>query len=272
MTMTPENGATELVNQYTGENRSDAQCLLNVTWDDAPHLDEQAKKDILSNVPLWQHDMRSKGIPVLGEGMVYPVLDDDIICDPFEIPNYFKRVAAIDFGVTHPTAGAWVAYDADQDIIYLTEVYRKGGSGDEISAQHAAVFNAKGRHVPVIYPHDGDNERGTGPTYRDMYTQQHGVNMHLKFSNEGESQSNYVEPGLMYLYDRMVTGRFKVFSTCNEFWQEKRRYHRKKGKIVKEFDDVMDAVRYAGCSVTRFGVAGKKKEAFKRMSPKLGKF
>tara|TARA_R110002153_G_scaffold20255_2_gene69014 strand:+ start:5699 stop:7126 length:1428 start_codon:yes stop_codon:yes gene_type:complete len=272
MTMTPENGATELVNQYTGENRSDAQCLLNVTWDDAPHLDEQAKKDILSNVPLWQHDMRSKGIPVLGEGMVYPVLDDDIICDPFEIPNYFKRVAAIDFGVTHPTAGAWVAYDADQDIIYLTEVYRKGGSGDEISAQHAAVFNAKGRHVPVIYPHDGDNERGTGPTYRDMYTQQHGVNMHLKFSNEGESQSNYVEPGLMYLYDRMVTGRFKVFSTCNEFWQEKRRYHRKKSKIVKEFDDVMDAVRYAGCSVTRFGVAGKKKEAFKRMSPKLGKF
>jgi phage terminase large subunit-like protein len=272
MTMTPENGATALVNQYTGEDIAESQYLLNVTWDDAPHLNEQAKKDILAGIPHWQHDMRSKGVPVLGEGMVYPIADEDIICDPFEIPEYFKLISAIDFGVTHPTAGAWVAYDSDADIIYLTGTYRKGGAGEEIIAQHASVFNGKGHNIPVIYPHDGDNERGTGPTYRDMYANEHKVNMHIKFSNEGEAESNYVAPGLTYIYDRMVSGRFKVFSTCKEFFDEKRRYHRKKGKIVKEHDDVMDAVRYSACTVTRFGVQGRKKKSYSRMSPKLGRF
>lgn len=272
MTMTPENGETELISSYTKEDVEDAKFLLNVTWDDAPHLDEQAKKDILAGIPKWQHDMRSKGMPLMGEGMVYPIGEDEIVVDDFEIPDYFKLCAAIDFGASHPTAGSWVAYDADKDIIYLTDVYRKGGGGEEIIAQHAAVFNGKGHNIPVIYPHDGDNEKGTGPTYRDMYVKQHKVNMHIKFSNEGEAESNYVEPGLMYIYERMVTGRFKVFKSCHAYFEEHRRYHRKKGKIVKKFDDLMDSTRYAACSVTRFGVQGRRKQRFDNYAPKLGRF
>ena len=37
-------------------------------------------------------------------------------------------------------------------------------------------------------------------------------------------------------------------------------------------DDLMDAVRYAGCSVTRFGVQGRKRDVIKRRAPKLGRF
>ena len=53
----------------------------------------------------------------------------------------------------------------------------------------------------------------------------------------------------------MKTGRFKVFSTCDKFFEEMRRYHRKDGKIVKEFDDTMDAARYSALSVIGRGVS-----------------
>lgn len=53
----------------------------------------------------------------------------------------------------------------------------------------------------------------------------------------------------------MKTGRFKVFSTCGRFFEELRRYHRKDGKIVKEFDDTMDATRYSALSVIGRGVS-----------------
>ena len=44
----------------------------------------------------------------------------------------------------------------------------------------------------------------------------------------------------------MQTGRFKVFSTCVDFFGEFRQYHRdKKGFIVKVGDDVLSATRYA---------------------------
>jgi hypothetical protein len=47
------------------------------------------------------------------------------------------------------------------------------------------------------------------------------------------------------MLDRMLTGRWKVFSTCKEWLEERRLYHRKDGKIVKERDDVLSASRYA---------------------------
>lgn len=44
----------------------------------------------------------------------------------------------------------------------------------------------------------------------------------------------------------MLDGRFKVFNTCEPFFEEFRLYHRdENGKIVKLNDDVLSAVRYA---------------------------
>lgn len=248
LTFTPENGMTELVSQYM-ESLKEGQYLQNVTWEEAEHLDEETKRQLLAAIPDYQREMRSKGIPILGEGMVYPVAEEALKCDAFEIPNHFKICAAIDFGIAHPTAVAWVAYDADRDIIYLTDAYRRAG---EIPAVHAAMIRAKGPAVPLIYPHDGDNtEKGSGNTLADLYREA-GLNVIGRFSNP--DGSNFVEPGIMEILERMRTGRFKVFADIKDFFDEFRRYHRKNGKIVKEHDDLLDAVRYATLSVQRFGV------------------
>jgi hypothetical protein len=59
-----------------------------------------------------------------------------------------------------------------------------------------------------------------------------------------EDGGNGVEAGIAEMLDRMLTGRWKVFSTCADWLEERRLYHRKDGRIVKERDDVLSASRY----------------------------
>ena len=247
MTFTPENGVTELVSQFM-DNRQDGQFLANATWDDAKHLAEDTKKQLLAAIPEYQRDMRSKGIPVLGEGMVFALSEEVIKCEPFEIPAHYKKLCAIDFGITHPTTVVWTAFNPDSDTIYVFDCYKKEG---EIPAVHASAIKSRGKTIPMIYPHDGDStEKGSGKTLAEMYVE-NGVLMIGKFTNP--DGSNYVEPGLMEMLERFRTGRLQVFSNLTPWFEEFRRYHRKKGKIHKDFDDLMDATRYASISVTRFG-------------------
>jgi hypothetical protein len=49
----------------------------------------------------------------------------------------------------------------------------------------------------------------------------------------------------MLMLDRMIVGKFKIFSTCTLWLAERRMYHRDKGKIVKVKDDAISASRYA---------------------------
>lgn len=249
LTFTPELGMTELVSQFM-ETLRPGQHLANVTWNDAEHLDEETKRQLLAAIPEYQREMRSKGIPILGEGLVYPVAEEAIKVDPFEIPNHFRICAAIDFGIAHDTAVVWTAYDADRDIIYVTDVYAKAG---EIPAVHAAMIRAKGVAIPLVYPHDGDaQEKGSGNTLASLYREA-GLNVVARFTNP--DGTSYVEPGIMEILERMRTGRFKVFADQKRWFEEFRKYHRKAGKIVKVHDDVLDATRYSAMSVQRFGVA-----------------
>jgi hypothetical protein len=48
-----------------------------------------------------------------------------------------------------------------------------------------------------------------------------------------------VEAGLVDMLDRMQTGRWKVFSTCQAWFSEFRLYHRKDGMVVKLIDDLL---------------------------------
>lgn len=61
---------------------------------------------------------------------------------------------------------------------------------------------------------------------------------------EGEG-GNSVEAALLAMYERMETGRWKVFKTVPHWFQEQRTYHRdEQGKLVKVRDDVLSASRY----------------------------
>ena len=249
LAMTPENGVTELVGQFM-DNRQPGQFMINVTWDDAPHLDKDARAQLLLSIPEYQRDMRTKGIPLMGTGMIYPIAEERVKVDPFKIPDYYLQLVGIDFGIDHPFAAVWGAYDPDADIIYVTREYQERGVTPPI---HCAAIKAGGRDIPVTYPHDGDNtEKGSGDSLITLYRDE----LHIIGKYSLRETGNKVEPGIMALYDRMQSGRFKVFSTCQEWFKEFRRYHRKDGKVVKQDDDVMDATRYMAGMIVDYGARG----------------
>ncbi|MGL5014347.1 MAG: terminase large subunit domain-containing protein [Bacteroidales bacterium] len=255
VTATPENGLTMLVNKFMTDETG-RLFFQNATWDDAPHLTEEDKAELLANIPDYQIEMRSRGIPMMGEGLIYAIDETTISVAPFDIPDHWRRVCALDIGISHDTAAVWTAYDAATDTVYIYDVYHaKAG----IPSIHATALNAKGNWIPVVLPHDADNtERGSGKTVRQYYVEA-GINaMRDTFYNPVDwtgTKNNFVEPGIMEMYQRMRTGRLKVFTTCGRFFEELRRYHRKDGKIVKTFDDTMDAARYSVLSVKSRGVS-----------------
>jgi hypothetical protein len=233
------------------------QFLLQASWDDAPHLDEDTKEQLLAQYPPHERELRSKGIPVLGSGLVFPISSEKLEVTPFDIPDSWPRIAAIDFGWDHPTAVVWIAYDREADTIYVYDTYSKR---QETAIIHAAAIRTRPEYIPIVWPKDGlQSDKGSGSSLADQYRQQ-GLNMtHSWFTNpptaDNPKGSVSIESGIMDMLQRMETGRFKVFSHLHDWWQEYSSYYRKDGKIVPMKDDLMSATRYAALSI-RYAVAG----------------
>lgn len=243
MSRTPLFGLTPIIEKFVSGNKPGV-WYVGATWDDAPHLDQQAKAQMLESYMDHERDTRSKGLPMMGQGAVYRIPEESIRCEPFKIPSYFRRIAGIDFGIDHPSAVVWLAHDPDTDIIYVTDIHRRS---DETPVYHAAAILARSDWIPVAWPHDGDvRDKGTGQAIKERY-QELGVPM-LGFSaryddDRGGGMSS--EPIIQSTIERMKTGRFKVFDTCQEWFEEFRMYHRKDGKIVARKDDLLKATDYA---------------------------
>jgi phage terminase large subunit-like protein len=247
LTFTPENGLTPLVNHLLN-NKSEGQYLTQVTWDEAPHLSDTAKKQLLKAIPSHLIDAKTKGIPSFGDNQVFMTNEDFIKCKDFEIPEHFRILCGIDFGHAHPFAAVFVAYDADKDIIYVYDCFKVKR---EVPTQHTHRINSKLNKIRCIYPHDAESaQKGSGDTLKTLYVSA-GLNMYQPFKNP--DGSIYVEPGLLEMETRMREGRFKVFESLTEWFKEYRIYHRKNGKIVKNNDDIIDATRYASIMVQRYG-------------------
>lgn len=256
VTFTPLLGTTELVEHFrTG---GDGIYIRGATWDDAPHLGEEDKKRLASSYRDHEREARTQGIPMMGEGAVFPVSDEKIKVDPFKIPGHYARIKGCDFGIDHPAAGVEIAWDRDSDVVYVIDCYRKKS---ETAAYHAAWFNKANKRVPVSWPHDGMNrEKSGGRTLADHY-RDHSVNMLSKSAryprtpgNEEKGGPQPVEPIVDEVLERMNTDRFKVFSNLSDWFEEKRSYHRKDGKIVDRRDDLLKATFYA-VMMKRYAVA-----------------
>ena len=245
LTFTPENGKTELVTKFM-DDPSKGQYLQTATWDDAPHLSDEIKEEILSAYPSYQRDMRSKGIPLMGAGLIYEVDENDIKCDPFEVPDYWFVINGMDFGWDHPQAHIQLVWDRDADCFYLINAFKKSKI-QPFEAWH--VVKPWATNVPTAWPHDGlQTEKGSAKQQKDYYKEE-GFNM-LPEHATWEDGGNGVWAGIMELNNLMKTGRFKIVSTLVEVFEELRQYHTKttadgKSVIVKIKEDLLDAIRYA---------------------------
>ncbi len=251
LTFTPENGMTRLVGQFT-ESIQPGQYLQTATWDDAPHLTAEVKAQMLAAIPDYQRDMRTKGIPVLGSGIIFSVDESAITCDPFEIPPHWRFIGGVDFGWGHPQAIVRLAIDADSDVIYVTHCWR-AAQKDSDQAWTATKGFMQG--LPTAWPHDGyQHEKGGGEQVKAQYKVS-GFAM-LQEHAQWPEGGNSVEAGVNEILHRFRAGSLKIFRHLTPMLEEIRLYHRDdNGRIVKERDDAISAMRYA-YMMRRFAKSG----------------
>ena len=132
------------------------------------------------------------------------------------------------------TAVLWGALDRSADCWYFyTEHYR----GKAEPSIHAAAIQARGDWIPgLIDPAARGRSQDDGKQLIVTY-----VMLGLKL----EITKNALESGIYEVWQRLSTGRIKVFSTLQNFWAEYRLYRRDEdGGIIKQFDHLMDDMRY----------------------------
>jgi hypothetical protein len=209
--------------------------ICNAGWDHVPHLSEEQKREELDRIQPFQRKARSEGIPTLGAGAIYPVPEEVVLCDPFEIKDYMPQAYALDVGWNR-TAAVWGALDPNTDILYLYSEHYRGEAEPPV---HAAAIRARGTWIPgVIDP----AARGRG--------QKDGTRLISDYQQLGldtlSVSENALEAGIYEVWTRMTTGRLKVFCTLQNWIAEFRFYQRDdKGRVKDgQADHLMDTTRY----------------------------
>jgi phage terminase large subunit-like protein len=238
-TFTPLLGMSDVVMRFLKEQSQD-RAVTFMTIDDVDHYSEEQRRKIVESYPPHEREARTKGIPMLGGGRVFPVTEESIKLDSFTILSHWPRIAGIDFGWDHPTACVWMAWDRDTDTVYVYDVYRQR---EVTPALVSSAFRKRGDWIPVAWPHDGlQHDKGSGKQLAQQYRDE-GVDLLPKHATF-EDGSNGLEAGVIMMLDRMKTGRLRVAAHLADWWEEFRMYHREDGKIVKERDDLLSATRY----------------------------
>lgn len=242
LTFTPLSGLTDLVvgfldNDQHSDNKY-PKFVSKVSWYDVPHLSADQIAKMLEATPENMRAARSLGDPTVGDGLIYPLPLDQVVIDDFKLPKYFPRAYGMDVG-WNATAAIFGAWDRDNDIIYIYSEYKQGKSDPLI---HAAGIRARGTWMRgAIDPASRMSGQADGNKLFETYSksvERGGGGLKLILA------TNAVESGIFNVWERLQTGRLKIFKSCNQLTREYCLYHRKDGKIVKTNDHLLDSLRY----------------------------
>lgn len=272
LNFTPLKGQGELINKFleghaikTGEI-SKSKHLTNITWDDVRvenggHLTQAMIDILIQEYPVYMRDARTKGLPMLGVGAVYPIAEERVFIDPlpFSIPVHWKRYASLDFGWKDPTAITWHAIDPDSDIDYQ---YFEHYLSEAPPGTHADIIRAQnklaGFTIPICCdPSGGGRSTSDGSATRQLYATDYDIEM--------VGANNAIETGIAKTYQAMLDGKLKIFTTCVNTRLEFRTYSRSKSGFSGP-DHSLDTVRYGqmtgrGIAISKFEVQDAKQKA-----------
>lgn len=238
-TFTPLLGMSEVVlyflpgGKLTEDGKDPTKFVIMATWDDVPHLSQEAKDELWASIPPFQRDARSKGVPQLGAGAIFPIQEADITVDDFPIPKEWPRAFALDFGWNR-TAALYGAIDKQTGVKYIYSEYYRGTAEPVV---HVEGLKARGLWIPGVCDPAG---RG-----RNQLDGRRAVEEYKALGLDLEPARNAVEAGLLRTWQDLSSGKTKVFRSCGNFFAEYRLYRRDdKGDVVKENDHLMDDLRY----------------------------
>lgn len=244
VTFTPLLGMSDVVRRFLIDHAPGTH-VTSMTIADALHYTAEERMRIVESYPEHEREARANGVPIMGSGRVFPVTESALRCDPFALPDHWPRIAAVDFGIDHPAAAVWMAWDRDTDTVYVYDAWREKG---RTVNEQALILRSRGAWIPVAWPHDGlQRDKGSGVTLAAQLRAA-GVNALPNRASFADGNSG-VEAGLADMLTRMQERRFRVFNHLTDWFEEFRLYHRKDGQVVKANDDLMSATRYGVMSL-----------------------
>lgn len=217
-----------------------SKVYINAGWEDAPHLTEEEKQRLLEKIPLHERQARTTGVPSVGSGMVYPIMQQTITCDPFEIPDDYYICAGMDFGWKNPTAVVFLATNKKTNKTYVFAEYKQNERTPE-DHKHLMtkmrIISDLVQRTPYACDPTGDNaSQIDGRRLTELYKKT-GMNMHLA--------DNAVHAGTQAVLQMLQNGELIIFSTCTMLLSEMRSYsYDEKGNVKKGNDHLLDAWRY----------------------------
>ncbi len=211
-----------------------AKAFVQVSWADCPHISKEMAEAALASIPPWQRAMRRTGIPSFGSGAIYPIPEEEITETPFLIPKHWPRVFGFDVGWNCNAA----VFGALDTITSTVHIYHEVYIGKKEPSVVASAIHAQGKWIPgVIDPASAGRGQKDGKKLLDEYRDEHKLNL--------ETADNAVVTGQTRVWERLSTGRLKIFTSCTKLLAEYRLYRRdEKGEIVESPDHALDALRY----------------------------
>lgn len=186
-------------------------------------------------------------------GLIWPEFNEkDHVVDPFEIPEYYERVNALDPAVTGITAGLYGAF-GDGVLYIIGEYYQRDVRASEVSSEI-------GKQEGIWY---------ADPAGKSLKIQRDGVLFSLfeEYEEYGLTLLNAqkdVMAGINRVAEHFKTNRIKIFSSCKNLITELQRYHWSderetvSGVIApvpyKHNDHACDCLRYLIMSRSDYGV------------------
>lgn len=223
----------DMLEESQAVGRGKLKAVLQLGWDDAPWLDEETKYKLLEGTPIHLRDARSKGLPAMGSGNVYAVPVEELLVDPFPIPDSWPKMYALDVGWNR-TAATWGALDPVTDTLYI---YDEHYQGESLPPVHAYAIKSRGEWMQgVIDPAAHGRSQTDG---NKLYRNYRDLGLHI-FNAKNEFES-----GILAVQQRIIVKKLRIFKTCINLQKEYLLYRRdKNGKVVKENDHLLDTVRY----------------------------
>lgn len=256
---TPLKGMSGLVRKFW--DKIDGYTHVRVTWDDIPYVNEwdepffsQEERDQMSRDFMpWERECRMKGIPLVGKGVVFPLLEWPIYkAEDLELGRNPKleRLISFDLGIRNdPTVISFFFRNPETEVIYLHRqiTIDKGETPDEYVHY---LLDRESRGVPIALPHDGSQPGRytlTEQSVREVFDDNYGLNVIpgaiLNPANDQGKVTNHISYGINIMRMGMERGSFLINESCTEFLKEARDYAIDDAGRFTKPDDHIDSAR-----------------------------
>ena len=182
---------------------------------DNPHLAEDGEYErMLQSLPAIQRKQLLEGNWDISEGAAFAEFEPDVhVIPPFELPGWWERIKAVDYGYAAESCCLWAAIDPeDKTIIIYRELYKKGLTGEALGDTITEMEENEIKSIAGVLDTAAWSRTGyTGPTIGEILVNKgHKLRRADKNRLAGKTQIHE------YLRKNNNTGRPKLqmFNTC----------------------------------------------------------